>query len=101
MRLAHALFFGPVEAAPALDFTTFDRALVRAVQTMVDEGVASGEIAPQARDVAIAITGVIGACAARQLHPGLESVSLDSVPRILGLVLDGVLRRPLPGETRS
>ena len=71
------------------------------MQALIEDGVAAGEIAPQPRDVAIALTGVIGACAARQLHPGLEPVSLDSVPRILGLVLDGILRHPISGDSRS
>jgi AcrR family transcriptional regulator len=103
MRLVHSLFFSPVEAAPPFDFGAFDRTLVGAVQAIVEDGVARGdcERVAQPRDVAIAIMGVIGACAGRQLHSGLEPVSLDSLPRILGLVLDGVLQRPTPGESRS
>jgi AcrR family transcriptional regulator len=101
MRLVHALFFAPAEAAPPFDFSAFDRVLVGAVQRLVEESTASGRCAADARDIAIAITGVIGGCAARQLHPGLEPVSLDSLPRILGLVLDGVLQRSTSGESRS
>jgi AcrR family transcriptional regulator len=102
VRVVHALFFGPAEATPSFDFSGFDRALVRAVQAIVEDGIAAGEFAPlSAIDVALAMTGVIGACAARQLHPGLAPVTLDRVPRILGLVLDGLLPRPLPGDRRS
>jgi AcrR family transcriptional regulator len=101
MRLVHSLFFSPVEAAPRFDFGAFDHTLVGAVQAIVEDGAAAGECVAQPRDVAIAIMGVIGACAGRQLHPGLEPVSIDSLPRILGLVLDGVLRPPTPGEPRS
>lgn len=102
VRVVHALIFGPAEAAPPFDFGAFDRALIRAMRAIVEDGIAAGEIAPlPALDVALAMTGVIGACAARQLHPRLEPVTLDDVPRILGLVLDGVLQRPSPGERRS
>jgi TetR/AcrR family transcriptional regulator len=102
VRVVHALFFGPAEATPSFDFGVFDRALIRAMQAIVEDGIAAGEIAPRpALDVALAITGVIGACAARQLHPQLEPVTLDDIPRILGLVLDGVLQRPSPGDRRS
>lgn len=62
---------------------------------------AAGDVAQaDALAVALAMTGgVIGACAGRQLHPGLEPVALDRVPRILGRVLDGVLQTP-QGEKR-
>jgi hypothetical protein len=100
--VVHALVFGPAEAAPPFDFGAFDRALIRAMRAIVEDGIAAGEIAAlPALDVALAMTGVIGACAARQLHTQLEPVTLDDVPRILGLVLDGVLQPPSPGERRS
>jgi AcrR family transcriptional regulator len=101
VRMVHALFFGPQEATPSFDFGVFDRAFIGAMRAIVEDGIAAGEIAPRpALDVALAMTGVIGACAARQLHPQLEPVTLDDFPRILGLVLDGVLQRPSPGERR-
>jgi AcrR family transcriptional regulator len=94
VRVAHAVFFGPVEAAPAFDFSIFNRALAAAIRFIVDGGSPTGELR-QARpaDVALAMTGVIGACVAQQLHHGLEPVDPDSGRRMLELVLDGVLAR--------
>jgi AcrR family transcriptional regulator len=101
-RVVHALFFAPIDAAPAVDFAALDRALVRAIQRIVEDGIAAGEVTPaRPLDLAMAITGLLGACAARQIHPGLDTIDRDSLPRILGLVLDGVLRTPTQGESRS
>jgi AcrR family transcriptional regulator len=101
MRLVHSLFFAPAEAVPSFDFTVFDRLVVGGVQQIVEEGAAAGECAAQPREVAIAIVGVVAAFASRHLHPGLDPVPTDSLPRVLGLVLDGVLRPASPGEPRS
>jgi TetR/AcrR family transcriptional regulator len=103
VRVAHALAFGPAESAPPFDFTTFDRSLVGALQRIVEDGLAAGEVPPaRPEDVALAVTGVIGACAARQVRPGLEPVGLDGLHRILGLLFDGVLntaaRSPQSGD---
>jgi TetR/AcrR family transcriptional regulator len=104
VRVAHALFFGPVEGAPAFDFTTFDREMERAVRQIVEEGQASGEIAVCAApsDVALIVLGVISIFATRHLHSGVEPLDLGTMKRVLGLVLDGALgKQRQQGEPRS
>jgi TetR/AcrR family transcriptional regulator len=98
VRVAHSVFFGPVDGAPQFDFTTFDREMARAVRQIVEDGQAAGEIAPSASpaDVALVILGIIGLFATRHLHNGMEPLDPDSMKRVLGLVFDGAL-----GEQRQ
>jgi TetR/AcrR family transcriptional regulator len=98
VRVAHAVFFGPVEGAPPFDFTTFDRQMERAVRRIVEEGQAAGEITRTAApsDVSLVIMGIIGVFAIRQLHEGIPPLGLDVLNRVLGLVFDGAL-----GEQRQ
>jgi TetR/AcrR family transcriptional regulator len=98
VRVAHAVFFGPIEGAPAFDFTTFDRQMETAVRQIVEEGQAAGEIISGASpsDVSLVIMGIIGVFAMRQLHHGIPPLGLDTLKRVLGLVFDGAL-----GEQRQ
>ena len=96
VRVAHAVFFGPVEVAPAFDFTTFDRRMESTVRRIVEEGQAAGEITGAAApsDVALVIMGIIGVFAMRQLHYGIPPLGLDTLNRVLELVFDGALGEP-------
>jgi TetR/AcrR family transcriptional regulator len=98
VRVAHSVFFGPVEGPPAFDFTIFDRQMESAVRQIVEEAQAAGEVLPgvSAADVSLAIMGIIGVVAMRQVHYGLPPLGLDTLNRVLGLVLDGTL-----GEQRQ
>jgi AcrR family transcriptional regulator len=98
VRVAHAVFFGPIEGAPPFDFSTFDRQMEGAVRQIVEEGQAAGEITSGASpaDVALVIMGIIGVFAMRQLHHGIPPLGLDTLKRVLGLVFDGAL-----GEQRK
>ena len=104
VRVAHSVFFGPVEGAPQFDFSTFDRDMELAVRQIVADGQATGEITPCASpaDIALVILGVIGIFATRHMHNGLESLDLESMKRVLGLIFDGALGAPRQqGEPRS
>ncbi|HEX7486885.1 MAG TPA: TetR/AcrR family transcriptional regulator [Vicinamibacterales bacterium] len=103
VRVAHAVFFGPVEGVPPFDFAAFDRQLERAVRRIVEDGQAAGEIAPDAlpSDVALVIMGIIGVFATRQIHYGSEPIGPDTLQRLLGLLFDGVLGKRQQGERRQ
>lgn len=90
VRVAHAVYHGPNEGTPAFDCTVFDRSLTQALETIVADGLAAGEVRPAVpTDVAMAVTGVLAVCAARQLHQELSPpVSLH---KLLAIVFDGVL----------
>jgi TetR/AcrR family transcriptional regulator len=104
VRVAHSVFFGPVEGAPQFDFTTFDREMEGTVRQIVEEAQTSGEISASASpaDIALVILGVIGVFATRHMHNGLEPLDLDSMKRVLGLIFDGALgHQRQQGEPRS
>jgi AcrR family transcriptional regulator len=103
VRVAHAVFFGPVEGMPPFDFAAFDRQMERAVRRIVEDGQAAGEIAPGAlpSDVALVIMGIIGVFAMRQIHYGSEPIGPDTLQRLLGLLFDGVLGKRQQGERRQ
>jgi AcrR family transcriptional regulator len=104
VRVAHSVFFGPVEGAPQFDFSIYDREMGQAVRRIVEDGQAAGEITPCAStaDISLVILGIIGIFATRHLHSGVEPLDLDSMKRVLGLVLDGALgQQRQQGEPRS
>jgi AcrR family transcriptional regulator len=104
VRVAHSVFFGPVEGVPQFDFSTFDRHMELAVRQIVADGQATGEITPCASpaDIALVILGVIGIFATRHMHNGLEPLDPESMKRVLGLIFDGALGAPRQqGEPRS
>jgi AcrR family transcriptional regulator len=93
VRVAHSVFFGPVEGAPPFDFTKFDRELEQAVRRIVEEGQAAGEIvrAASPTEVGLIILGIISVFAMRQLHDAMPPLGFDTLNRVFGLVFDGAL----------
>jgi AcrR family transcriptional regulator len=96
VRVAHTVFLGPQDLAPAFDVTTFERVWRDALQRVIEDGQRSGEFRQvPSLDIAYALMGLVDSCADRQMHPGCEPIGLDGVNRILNLVLDGVaVRQP-------
>jgi AcrR family transcriptional regulator len=93
IQVVHRAFHDPAGNAPDFDLVEVERALSAALQQIVEAGIASGELrSVQPADVALAVIGVIGSAASRQLHPSLEPVSRERLRRVLDLVFDGVFR---------
>lgn len=102
VRVAHTLFLGPGDTPVPFDLAAFDRSLERTIGRIVQEGLARGDVVRgEPRTVALAFGGILGACAARQLHPPYRAMDPDEFRQVLGLLFDGVLRREIPGENRS
>jgi AcrR family transcriptional regulator len=94
-RVAHAVFLGPPDGAPPFDVTVFEAHFRRAIDRITSDGVASGEFrADAARDVALAVMGILEGCNERQLHPAFEPVGTDGVRRLVNLLFDGVMNAP-------
>lgn len=92
-RVAHAVFLGPPEGAPPFDVTVFEARFRGAIERIVGDGIASGELRDVApRDTALAVMGILEGCNERQLHPAFEPVGLDGLRRLLNLLFDGVTR---------
>jgi AcrR family transcriptional regulator len=102
-RVAHAVFLGPPEGAPPFDVTVFEARFRGAIERIVGDGIASGELRDVApRDIALAVMGIVEGCNERQLHPAFEPVGLDGLRRLLDLLFDGVTRAArTQGEGRS
>jgi|WetSurMetagenome_2_1015567.scaffolds.fasta_scaffold130869_2 TetR/AcrR family transcriptional regulator len=99
VRVAHTVFFGPVEGVPAFDFTKFDREMEVTVRRILEEGQATGEIRRDANsvDLAVIIMGIIGSIAMRQLHKDVTPLGVDTINRVFALVFDGAL----PGQRQQ
>lgn len=98
-RVTHAVFLGPSDIAPNFDFSVFERTLTDALGQIVREGQARGEVTgANSSDVALAVIGMVGAVAGRQLHPRMEPLGVEGLRRLLDLVFDGVLRDGTNGQ---
>ncbi len=95
-RVAHAVFLGPPDMAPPFDLTVFESAFRRAVERMVAEGQAAGELRPwPPSDVARAVEGILQGCNECQLHPMFNPVGPDVLGRLITLLFEGVANTPL------
>jgi hypothetical protein len=93
VRVAHTVFLGPQDIAPAFDLTTFERIWREGLQRVVEDGQVSGEFrAVPSVDVAYALMGLVDSCVERQMHPGFDPVGRDGLRKIVSLLLDGVAR---------
>lgn len=93
IQVLHRAFHDPSGHVPDFDLVEAERTLGDALRHIVEEGIASGELRDvQPADVALAVVGVIGAAASRQLHPSLEPVTAERLRRVFDLVFDGVFR---------
>jgi AcrR family transcriptional regulator len=93
VRVAHAVFLGPVGIAPAFDLRAFERTWREGLQAVIQDGQASGEFRQvPSVDVAYALMGLVDSCVERQMHPGFDPVGRDGLHNIVNLLLDGVAR---------
>jgi hypothetical protein len=93
VRVAHTVFLGPQDIAPAFDLTTFERVWREGLQRVIEDGQASGEFRPvPSVDIAYALMGLVDSCVERQLHPGFDPVGKDGLRNIVNLLMDGVAR---------
>lgn len=91
VRVAHTVFLGPVDIAPAFDLTTFERVWRESLQQVIEDGQAAGEFRPvPSIDVAYALMGLVDSCVERQMHPGFDPVGRDGLRKIVSLLFDGV-----------
>jgi AcrR family transcriptional regulator len=94
-RVAHAVFLGPPDGAPPFDVTVFEVKFRRAIESIVEAGVAAGEVRPVAtEDVALGVMAMLELCNERQLHPAFEPVGPGVVRRLITLFFDGVMNTP-------
>ncbi len=96
VRLMHAVYFGPPQGAPGVDF---DRALFRlrdAVRKIIGQGVRAGEFAGNAEAMTVVALGALNECIDLELV--LPGLAVDEAG--FGRVLEVVLRGMKKGKSR-
>ncbi|HEY3382513.1 MAG TPA: TetR/AcrR family transcriptional regulator [Vicinamibacterales bacterium] len=92
VRVAHSLFHGPAEGVPNFNFSVFDRGLLDALCRIYEDGLRAGEVrSVDPADAALALMGIVGACAAHQMHPEFPPLDGSRLHRVLDIVCDGLL----------
>ncbi|MEJ2165967.1 MAG: TetR/AcrR family transcriptional regulator [Desulfobacterales bacterium] len=88
--LIHGLVFGPPQGIPAYDFGRFQRQMIDAVERIVAEGIAAGEIKNvDAQDVALLVLGILDFnLNMDMILPGLEDPQRPG--RLLKLAFQGL-----------
>jgi TetR/AcrR family transcriptional regulator len=97
VRVAHAMSFGPIEGAPAFNPTEPDRVLRVAVEQILQDGVAAGELrAVPVFDLVRALMGIIGECIHHEIHNPSDPIGPERLRQVLNLVFEGLMAaRPL------
>jgi len=90
---------GPPEAAPPYDFRAAVRESIDRFETLVEEGIVSGELRPCApRDVALAVMGALEVAFRSRIYDDPGGDPDDVLESVLGVVLSG-LSQPQPAAT--
>jgi AcrR family transcriptional regulator len=102
-RVALATFLGPPDVMPSYDFTVFEAEFRSALERIIQQGQADGELRQvPPTDIALAVMGILEECNERQLHPEFQPAGADVLARLLGLLFDGVaVHEVSEGEQRS
>lgn len=91
---------GPPEAAPAYDFRAAVRESVRRFETLVEEGIATGELARSApREVALAIMGALEVAFRARIYDDQGVGPDDVLESVLGVLLSGLAEPPHAAAT--
>ncbi|HVN31203.1 MAG TPA: TetR/AcrR family transcriptional regulator [Thermoanaerobaculaceae bacterium] len=91
MRVLEAIYYGPPQGAPALDFGALHSRFIEVLETLVREGIESGEFRPgDPDDLTWAIAGPFEVVRGMTLsHPEME-FGRDRLARLLRVVFEGV-----------
>lgn len=91
VRLVHAVFYGPSEAAPPFDFENFQKVFHLAIQRLVEEGINNGEFRSlPVDDVTLALQGLAAMCMDLELVDTPLRPGREGVRRILDVVFTGI-----------
>ncbi len=91
VRLAYAIYYGPPQGAPFVDFHRFFDETMAVVDRLVAEGMSSGEFRPVDRQALVwTLIGSYHTILEEQVCRPEPRIDHDGMIRVLGLVLDGV-----------
>ena len=89
-----AILSGPPEAAPPFDFRSIVTRMLRQLQDLVEEGIASGELRPcDSMHAALALVGFMDVASRPRLFEMAGLKADELVEGLLSMVLDGLAAR--------
>lgn len=91
VRLAYAIFFGPPQGAPFIDFHSFFDRTLEIVDTLIAEGIATGEIRSVDRTtLKWALVGSHNTILEEQVCRTEPRIDCAALVKVLNMILDGV-----------
>ena len=101
VRLIYAIYYGPPQGAPYVNFETYCTRMLETIHDLVREGIAGGELQQcDSTDAAWTIISILNAAIAEQLSSTPARIDRQQMVRMLGLVMAGLAVKPcgaLPG----
>ena len=99
-RVMYAIYYGPPQGAPFIDFDAYHRRFQEAVLQVLREGVRDAEFRRvNLHDAMWAVVGAVNVAMEVELCHPPQSLGRDGVRRVLGIVLEGiVMDRKANGE---
>lgn len=91
-RLIYAIYYGPPQGAPAVDFDESFATLLKDVSELLQEGIVSGEFPPlNVEDAAWAVVSLLNTAMEEQLcHADRPRINRDSLQRMLTMLFKGI-----------
>jgi len=99
-RVMYAIYYGPPQGAPFIDFDAYHRRFQEAVLQVLGEGIRDGEFRRvNLHDAMWAVVGAVNVAMEVELCHPPQSLGRDGVRRVLEIVLEGiVMDRKATGE---
>lgn len=95
VRLAYAIYYGPPQGAPYIDFNRFFDRTLAMVDELIAEGMASGEIRAAKRDTLVwAVVGSYHTILEEQVCRDPARVDVAGLTGVVNLIFDGVAATP-------
>lgn len=96
VRLMHAIYYGPPQGAPHIDFNEFHIGIEKGLARIADDGVRAGEFADRDRELmALAVMGCLEMAMQMKLSTPERPCGLTGLNQMLDVVLAG-LAQPAP-----
>jgi len=91
VRLAYSIYYGPPQGAPFIDFNSFFDRTLEIVDTLIAEGIATGEIRDVDRSILKwALVGSHNTILEEQVCRLVPRMDCTSLVKVLNMILDGV-----------
>lgn len=90
-RVMYAIYYGPPQGAPFVDFDAYHLRFQEAVLALLEEGIRRREFREgDARDMMWAVVGAVNVAMELELCRPQQSVGREGIRRMLGILFDGI-----------